>query len=242
MQSVSSPASGSSLFFLPLAAAAFWARTQLGFWIVALPTAILAGALTYLLPGDQWVSWPVFTIIYSLFLDRWLRLALLETAPICEETDTLRHAIINFRFLIYAIGAYGLALLMPELPVVDIAMWSLIVAPLLLVLPALSANEELGLAGAWRIGRPVQVPLLMIVLVTAALSFLAHRYAPLLLEFMPPRRSWPEPLVAGAARLVDCFLLAIAGHMLASLFRAITGWMPPEPDDRPYRLPRRRIS
>lgn len=244
MQSLSSPDRSQSptLFFLPFGALAFWARNQLSFWIAALPTAVLAGALTYLLPGDQWVSWPVFTIVYALFVDRWLRHVLLEDAPICEETDTLRYLIVDLRFLLYAVGAYGLSLLMPPVVVVDVVMWSLILAPMLLVLPALSAGEPLGLAGAWRVGRAVQLPLLAIILATAALSTLAHHYAPLLLELMPPRKPWPEPLLAGAVRLVDCFLLALAAHALAAIFRAVTGWSPPEPNDRPYRARRKPIA
>ena len=41
--------------------------------------------------------------------------------------------------------------------------------------------------------------------------------------------------MAAAHRLFDCLLVALAGHVLASLFRARANWRQPEPDDHPYR-------
>ena len=50
-----------------------------------------------------------------------------------------------------------------------------------------------------------------------------------------PRKPWVPAAMIGAQRLADCLLLAIAGHVLASLFSVLTGWQPPEPEDRPFR-------
>jgi hypothetical protein len=38
-----------------------------------------------------------------------------------------------------------------------------------------------------------------------------------------------------AHRLIDCLLLTFVGAVLASLFRQLTDWQQPEPDDHPYR-------
>ena len=229
------------LLLLPLEALVFWARNQLAFWIVAFPIAVVAAALVYFLPADEWASAPLFTLIYALFLDRWHRIALLEGAPICEEADALRRTMIATRFLLLAVGAYALALLTMPLPVVDVLLWALILAPVLLVLPALSADEGISLAEAWRLGRPVQFVLLAIILATALLSLAAHDGAAWLGQHLP-QKTWTPLLAAGLARLVDCLLLALAGHMLVSLYRSLSGWQPPEPDDRPYRTVRRRSS
>jgi hypothetical protein len=42
-------------------------------------------------------------------------------------------------------------------------------------------------------------------------------------------------MVAGLHRLVDCLLLAGVGYGLAAIFRSLTDWQQPEPEDRPFR-------
>jgi hypothetical protein len=46
--------------------------------------------------------------------------------------------------------------------------------------------------------------------------------------------------MVGAQRLADCLILAVAGHVLAALFRERTDWQQPEPEDRPFRHMRLR--
>jgi hypothetical protein len=239
--SVSNPGSRSSHLLLPLEALVFWSRNQLAFWIAAFPIAVLAAALAHFLPADDWANAPVFTIAYALFLDRWQKIALLEGAPICEEADELRRMMITTRFLLLAIGAYALALLAMPLPMIGVVLWCLVLTPLLLLLPALSAGDNLGLGNAWRLGRPVHLVLFALILATALLSIFAQDGADWIVAQLP-RKTWAPLLAAGLARLVDCLLLAIAGHMLVSLYRSLSGWQPPEPEDRPYRVARRRNS
>lgn len=239
--SVSHPGSHTSHLLLPIEALAFWARNQLAFWIAAFPIAVLAGALAYFLPADEWASAPLFTIVYALFLDRWQKIALLDGAPICEEADALRRMMITTRFLLLAIGAYALALLTMAVPVIDVLLWCMVLSPILLLLPALSAGDSITLGEAWRLGRPVQLVLLIIILATALLSICAQHGA-IWLATLLPQKAWTPLVTAGLVRLVDCLLLAVAGHMLASLYRSLSGWQPPEPEDRPYRATRRRSS
>ena len=41
--------------------------------------------------------------------------------------------------------------------------------------------------------------------------------------------------MAATQRFFDCVLIALAGHVLAALFRQLADWRQPEPDDHPYR-------
>ena len=239
MQSLSHPSDRLSLLLLPFHAVAFWARNQLAFWIAALPVAVLAAALTWFEGADdRWVRLPLFAVVYALFLDRWHRIVLLADAPISEETDTLRHSLIDVRFLLFAVGVFALAIALEVLPIIDVLVWSLIVAPLLLYLPAHSVGEPIGLGTAWRLARPVQITLFVTVCATAILAMLAQDAADIG-ALLLPKKPWLAPALAGAARLVDCLLLAILGYVTASLYRALSGWQPPEPEDRPYRTRRR---
>jgi len=239
MQSLHHPHDRLSLLLLPFHALAFWARNQLAFWIAALPVAVLAATLTWFEGADErWVRLPLFAVIYALFLDRWHRIVLLADAPISEEADALRHSLTSVRFLLFALGVFALAVALQLLPIIDVLVWSLVVAPLLLYLPALSAGEPIGLGAAWRLARPVQITLFITVCATAILAMLAQDAADLG-TLMLPRKPWLAPAMAGAARLADCLLLAVLGYVTASLYRALSGWQPPEPADRPYRVRRR---
>ena len=55
-----------------------------------------------------------------------------------------------------------------------------------------------------------------------------------------PAKPWAAAAMVGAQRLADCLILAIAGHVLAALFRVLTDWHQPEPEDRPFRHMRLR--
>jgi hypothetical protein len=41
--------------------------------------------------------------------------------------------------------------------------------------------------------------------------------------------------MAAALRLADCLVIAQAGYVVAALWRQLTDWQPPEPEDRPFR-------
>jgi hypothetical protein len=41
--------------------------------------------------------------------------------------------------------------------------------------------------------------------------------------------------MAGAWRLGDCLLLAIVGYVLPTIWRELTDWRQPEPEDHPFR-------
>ena len=50
-----------------------------------------------------------------------------------------------------------------------------------------------------------------------------------------PDRPWNASAVAATHRLADGLLLAFVGYGLATLFRQLTDWQQPEPDDHPLR-------
>src|SRR5260370_37878605 len=83
----------------------FWLRHQGVFWLMALPIAGLAGGTAYLLEANQaLVDWRhhcgwdfLFALIYAMFLDRWIKEALLEVARPCDEADALRSSTIALR-------------------------------------------------------------------------------------------------------------------------------------------------
>ena len=69
---------------------------------------------------------------------------------------------------------------------------------------------------------------------TCVLSLLVYAATMWGLEVLP-RKPWVPAAMVGVQRLFDCLLLAIAGYVLASLFSVLTGWQPPEHEDRPFR-------
>src|SRR5258708_37919097 len=88
----------------------FWWRRQGTFWLLALPIAGLAAAISYVLEVDrQWVDWRqhwgwnfLFALFYAMFLDRWIKEALLDDAMPCDEVDALRRSTVGVRFLTFA--------------------------------------------------------------------------------------------------------------------------------------------
>ena len=87
-----------SLGLVLVDALVFWLRHQAVFWLMALPIAGLAAAITYILEANQaLVDWRhhwgwdfLFALIYAMFLDRWIKEALLEDARPDDEVDALR--------------------------------------------------------------------------------------------------------------------------------------------------------
>ena len=260
---------GPSLLLLIVDAIAFWFRNQAVFWLVALPIAGLGAAIAFVLDRDQQFAglrnhwgWDfLFALIYAMFLDRWMKIALLEEASPCDEVDNLRRSIIAVRFLVFAACFLLLAMIMSmvrlegitatligwHLPPVLAAIlgmvltwlphlffWTTLFALIALMLPSLSAAEPTSVAHAWVLGRPVRAALFRLIFGAAMISFTAFAVTTCCLELLP-RKPWAAAAMAGSWRLVDCLLLALVGYVLATIWRRLTDWREPEPEDHPFR-------
>ena len=254
-----------SLVFLIVDAIAFWFRNQAGFWLGALPIAGLGAAIAFVLDRHQQFAdlrnhwgWDfLFALIYAMFLDRWMKIALLKDATPCDEVDNLRRSIIAVRFLVFAACFLVLAMLMSALRLDGITetligwrlpiaaaiilgtilswlphlfFWTTLFALFALMLPSLSAAEPTSVAHAWALGRPVRAALFRLVFGAALLSFTVFAAASFGLELLP-KKPWAGAAMAGAWRLVDCVVLAVVGYVLAMIWRELTDWRAPEPDD-----------
>ncbi len=266
---------GPSLLLLIVDAIAFWFRNQAVFWLVALPITGLGAAIAYVLDRHQQFAdlrnhwgWDfLFTLIYAMFLDRWMKIALLEDATHCEEVDNLRRSIVAVRFLAFAACFFVLAMIMSMVRLQGITdtlvgwhlppmlagilgmilswlphlfFWSTLLALLALMLPSLSAAEPTSVAHAWVLGRPLRAPLFRLVFGAALVSFsvlAVTTYGVALL----PRKPWATAAMAASWRLVDCLLLAVVGYVLATMWRALTDWRQPEPEDHPFRNMKFRV-
>ena len=102
------------------------------------------------------------------------------------------------------------------------------------MLPALAAGEPSSLRQAFALGRPLQIHLFLLTGGAVALSLVAGPGLAWAAGHLPDR-PWNAAAVAAAHRLVDALLLAFVGYGLATLFREVTGWQQPEPDNRPFR-------
>jgi hypothetical protein len=221
----------------------FWLRNQFVFWLTALPIAGLGAGVTYVLQADrQFIDWRdhwgwdfLFVLIYAMFLDRWLKESLLDGATDCDETDFLRRSIVTPRFLMFATVLFVLASALSVLPwVVPLVLCTAIFALLALALPSFSAAEPLGLVQALRLGRPARATLIVLSALVAVL-WMANDAALHWALLHLPDKPWAGPAMAAAQRFFDCVLIALAGHVLAALFRQLADWRQPEPDDHPYR-------
>ncbi len=236
-----------SLLYLIADAVAFWIRSPLAFWIVSLPIAGLSAAVIYIVEANQFFAefrnhwgWDfLFALIYAMFLDRWIKASLLDGASTCDEVDNLRRSVVSPRFLGFATAlfllAFAMANTMSGYIEMDAVVWSAGAALFVLFLPALSAAEPLSLRQAFALGRPLQTHLFLLIAGAVAVSLLAgvglqHAAAAWL-----PDKPWSPAAVAAARRVLDCLLLAVIGNVLATLFRQLTDWQQPEPDDHPYR-------
>jgi hypothetical protein len=112
--------------------------------------------------------------------------------------------------------------------------WTTLFALIALMLPSLSAAEPTSISVAWALGRPVRAPLFRLIFSVALLSLLVFAATAFGLELLP-RKPWAAAVMAGVWRLSDCLLLAIVGYVLATIWRELTDWRPPEPEDHPFR-------
>jgi hypothetical protein len=259
-----------SLLFKIVDAIAFLIRNRAGFLLGALPIAGLGAAVAFLLERHQqfadlrnhWGWDLLFALIYAMFLDRWMKIALLEEATLCDEVDNLRRSIIAVRFLVFAACLLVLAMAMSairlegitatligwHLPIAaanilgtilswlpHLFFWATVVALLALMLPALSAAEPTSVAHAWALVRPVRAALFRLIFGATLLSFAVFAATSFGLELLP-KKPWAAAAMAGVWRLFDCMMLAVVGYVLAMIWRDLTGWHAPEPEDHPRNM------
>lgn len=222
----------------------FWWRRQGMFWLLALPIAGLSAGIAYVLEVDrQFIDWRghwgwnvLFAVFYAMFLDRWIKEALVDEASLCEEADELRRSTIAVRFLTFAAALCLLGIATAPCPYIELNVVLCAAAATLfvLLLPSLAGGTALSLDEAFVIGRPVQTPLFLLIFGAMVLSLFAGEglaWASTLL----PNKPWNAAAMAAAQRLVDCLLLAFVGYGLAHLYRQLTDWQPPAPDDHVVR-------
>src|SRR5260370_2652468 len=158
-----------SLGLVLVKALVFWLRNQGVFWLMALPIAGLAGGTAYVLEANQaLVDWRhhwgwdfLFALIYAMFLDRWIKEALLEDARPCDEADALRSSTIGLRFLIFAAILGLMATTLALLPHVELSavLWTSAACLFGLMLPALAAGEPASPRPPLALGRALHVRL-----------------------------------------------------------------------------------
>ena len=208
----------------------------------------------------------LYALIYAMFLDRWLKESLLDDAAPCEEVDDLRRALVPVRLLLLAIVLFGLATALSRVQLLGVAatlarwgapiwltviggtvlawlphvlLWATCFALLAFAVPSWSSGAPLSLARAWQLSRPARSRIFGLVAGTAFLALLVYALTEWGLEVLP-HRAWVTAAMEGGQRLADCLLLAIAGHVLAALYRVLADWDPPEPEERPFRRMRLR--
>ena len=233
-----------SLGLVLVKALVFWLRHQGVFWLMAMPIAGLAAAIAYTLEANQaLVDWRhhwgwdlLFALIYAMFLDRWIKEALLEEAQPCDEAEALRGSALALRFLVFAAILGLMATALALLPHVELAalLWTAAASLLALMLPSLAAGESSSLRRAFALGRPLQVHLFLLIGGAVALWLLAAPGLAWVAGHLPDR-PWNAAAVAAAHRLVEALLLTFVGYGLAALFRKASDWRQPEPDGRLYR-------
>ncbi|SEO94188.1 hypothetical protein SAMN02990966_03358 [Rhodospirillales bacterium URHD0017] len=227
-----------------LSALHFWSRRQGIFWLMTLPITGLAAAVAYVLDTRrEFVEWQnhwgwdfLFALLYAMFIDRWIKEALLEDALPCDEVDEMRRSTIAVRFLTFAASICLLAIMVAPCPYVELNAVACAAAAsvFVMLLPALAAHRPISLYEAFQLGRPVQAHLFLLIGGAILVSLLTGLGLSLVAMLLPAK-PWVVAMVAGLHRLVDCLLLAGVGYGLAAIFRSLTDWQQPEPEDRPFR-------
>jgi len=208
----------------------------------------------------------LYALIYAMFADRWIKESLLDDAAPCDEVDAFRRALVPPALLLFAIVfflfAMGLSwlhlegveatLLRWRLPYAIAAIagtvlswlphalvWATALGFVVLLVPAWCAGEQMSLGKAWKISEPARPRLFRLVFGSTVLSLIVYAVTQWGLDVLPDK-PWSAAAMVGAQRLADCVILAIAGHVLASMFQTLTDWHQPEPEDRPFRHMRLR--
>jgi hypothetical protein len=227
-----------------LSALGFWCRRQGTFWLMTLPIAGLSAGVAYVLDTQrEYIDWRhhwgwdfLFALIYAMFLDRWIKEALLDGAPDCEEVDEMRRSTIAVRFLTFASAICLLAIATAPCPYIELNAVAVAAAAsvFVMILPSLAAHQPMSLHEAFVLGRPVQAQLFLLIGGAILLSLMAGLGLELGSKLFPDK-PWTGAAIAALQRVIDCLLLAGVGYGLARLFCDLTDWQQPEPADRPYR-------
>ena len=208
----------------------------------------------------------LYALIYAMFIDRWVKESLLDGAAPCDEVDAFRRTLVPPPLLLFAIVFFLVAmalswlqlqgveatLLRWRLPFAiaaiagtvlswlpHVLVWSTALGCVVLLVPAWCAGEQMSLRRAWRISEPARPKLFRLVLGSTTVSLIVYAVTQWGLDVLPDK-PWSAAVMVGVQRLVDCLILAIAGHVLAALFQVLTDWHQPEPEDRPFRHMRLR--
>ena len=227
-----------------LSALSFWCRHQGTFWLMTLPITALAAAVAYVLDTRrEFVEWQhhwgwdfLFALLYAMFLDRWIKEALLDGALPCDEVDEMRRSTIAVRFLTFAASLCLLAIMVAPCPYIELNAVACAAAAsvFVMLLPALAAHQPITLHDAFVLGRPLQSHLFLLIGGAILVSLLTGLGLSLVTMVLPAK-PWVVAMVAGLQRLVDCVLLAGVGYGLATAFLNLTDWQQPEPADHPFR-------
>jgi len=222
----------------------FWCRRQGTFWMMTLPIVGLAAAVAYVLETQrQFIDWRhhwgwdfLFALLYAMFLDRWIKEALLDGALPCDEVDEMRRSTIAVRFLTFSSALCLLAIMMAPSPYIELNAVACASAAsvFVLLLPSLAAHKPLTLYEAYLLGRPLQAELFLLIGSAILLSLLTGYGLDEAAKVLP-NKTWTGPLLAATQRLVDCLLMSGIGSGLAVIFRQLTDWQQPEPADHPFR-------
>ena len=223
----------------------FWLRHQAVFWLMALPIAGLAAAIAYILEANQAVrrlapslglGFPV-RLIYAMFLDRWIKEALLEDARAVRRGRCV--APLDHRAPLPALRRRPLpagdGARAPASRRAGAVLWTAAAALFALLLPALAAGEPSSLRQAFALGRPLQIHLFLLIGGASLLSLAAGSGPRRGLPDICPTEPWTPPPSPPPIGWSTGLLLAFVGYGLARSFAKLTGWQQPEPRDRPYR-------
>ena len=110
----------------------------------------------------------------------------------------------------------ALATLLAWLP--HLLVWATVLGFVVLLVPAWCAAAPLSLGQAWRLSEPVRPKLFRLIVGAVLLSMAVYAATLWGIEVLP-KKAWAPAAMVGAQRLADCLLLAIVGHVLASLFQ-----------------------
>jgi hypothetical protein len=203
----------------------------------------------------------LYALIYAMFLDRWIKESLLDDATPCDGVDAVRRMLVPSRLLLVAIVFYGFAMMLSLLPLKGVPsslagwgapqalaviggtvlawlphllVWATCLAFLAFLMPSWSSGEPLALGRAWQLSEPARSRIFRLVVGSAVLSLTVYALTVWGYQALP-RKPLTTAALEAAQRLADCLLLAIAGHVLATLYRVCADWQPPEPEERPFR-------
>ena len=195
---------------------------------MTLPIVGLAAAVAYVLETHrEFIDWRnhwgwdfLFALVYAMFLDRWIKEALLDDATPCEEVDEMRRSTIAVRFLTFAASLCLLAIMVAPCPYIELNAVACAAAAsvFVMLLPALAAHRSITLHEAFVLGRPVQSHLFLLIGGAILVSLLTGLGLSLVTMLLPAK-PWVVAMAAGLQRLVDCLLLAGVGYGLAAIFR-----------------------